>query len=248
MADANQPTRNGGNASGAKGRPTLNAFDPRAPTIVQPFKRLVDEGWIEEIAVVFTPTGVKVSGKASAKLVAVENSGLNQADSFPLAVLARVAELGNCIPKPGKKGKGVGGAPAPQALPAKSLVKSDFAAAKSAASLQARANAVAAAAGGAPLVGRVRSAGRFLGTETTTYQDWWAVAAVADRALSLCQGRYLAALTNEEKARLAGLQCPFRGTLEFVVAAEEEEEEDEGVGKADTPEPGKPGTSSSSKK
>jgi len=221
MADANQPTRNGGNASGAQGRKTLNAFDPKAPAIVQPYQRLVNEGWISELVVKFTPMGVNVAGKASTRLAAVPDSGLNTTDPYPLAILARVAELGNCIPKPGKAKKS--GAVV-QALPAKSLVKSDLAAEKSAASIQARANSVAAATGGAPLVGRVRSAGKFVGTESTSYQAWWDAAPAADRALSLCQGRHLTTLTDEEMARLGGLQCPFRGTLEFTVAGEEGEE------------------------
>jgi len=226
MADANQPQRNGGERPPAVRAAKLpNAFDPKSPTLVQPYARLVNEGWIEELLVSFTPTGVMVKGKASARLAAVEQSGLNATDYFPVAVLARVAELGNVIPKPGKSGNK--GAAAQQALPAKSLVKSDLAANKPAAGLQARINSIAAAAGGAPLVGRVRSAGRFSGTETVSYQAWWESASAGDRALSLSQGKHLGQMTDEEKARLVGLQCPFRGTLEFTVAAEEEEDEED---------------------
>jgi len=173
---------------------------------------------------------VNVGGKAAQKLVDVVDSGLNTADVFPLAILAAVADRGNVIPKAGKGKKN--GAAAPPALPAKSLVKSDLAAGKSVASIQARANSVAAATGGAPLVGRVRSAGRFSGASTTSYQEWWDAASGADRALSLCQGRHLSTLTDEEKARLEGLQCPFRGPLEFTVAEEEEDEEAEATASA----------------
>lgn len=224
MADANQPMRNGGERPpAARAAKIPSAFDPKAPALVQPFSRLVSEGWIAVLSATFTPLGVEVKGKASAKLVSVENSGLNTQDFFPVALLARVAELGNVIPKPGKSGKS--GASAQPALPAKSLVKGDLAAAKSTASIQARANSVASACGGAPLVGRVRSAGQFSGTETVSYQDWWETASAEHRALSLCQGKHLAQMTAEEMARLGGLQCPFRGPLEFTVAEEEEEEE-----------------------
>jgi hypothetical protein len=224
MADANQPTRNGGNASGAQGRKTLNAFDPRNPSLVQPFKRLVDEGFISELVAKWTPMGIISYGKAAQKLADVEDSGLNTTDEYPLAILARVAEKGDVIPRPGKAKK-TGGTPQ-QALPAKSLCKEDLKPEKTAASIQARANAVARASGGAPLVGRVRSKNRFLGHSTTSYQDWWETASADDRALSLCQGKHYASLTDEEKAKLAGLQCPFRGTLEFTVAEEAEDEEE----------------------
>lgn len=226
MADNVNATRAGGNASGARGSQSRNALDPRAPLLVQPFKRLIEEGYIKELTVSFTPLGTEVKGKASKTLVDVEGSGLNEVDYFPVGRLAAVAERGNLAPAPGKKKKNAGAVQAVQ-LPAKSLCKEDFAEGKSPQHLQQRANAVANAAGGGPLVGRVRSAGRFTATETISYQQWWQTASVADRALSLCQGRHLATLSDAEKGKLGGLQCPFRGTAEFAVAAEEEEEEEE---------------------
>jgi len=220
MADQVTAPRTGGNASSATSR-TRNALDPRAPLLCQPFKRLVEEGIITELSVSFTPTGYGVSGTASERLVGVTGSGLNTTDRYPVARLAQVAELGNLIPKPGKKGKGV----AQPQLPAKTLCKEDFKDGVSTARLQQRANAVASAVGGGPLVGRVRSAGRFTGTESQSYQDWWTGASPEDRALSLCQGRHLSSLTEPEKAKLVPLQCPFRGTLEFTVSAHDEEED-----------------------
>jgi len=72
-------------------------------------------------------------------------------------------------------------------------------------------------------VGRVRSAGRFNGTETQSYQDWWAESDPRQRATSLCQGRHLTTLTVEDMRQLGTLQCPFRGTAEFTVSTEEED-------------------------
>jgi hypothetical protein len=156
-------------------------------------------------------------GKASAKLVAVVGSGLNETENFPLGRLLQVAELGNLIPKPGKKGAS---APVAAPLPAKSLCKTDLTDAASP-GLQARINSIAAACGGGPLVGRVRSAGKFVGTATTSYQDWWVAADGDKRALSLAVGKNYSSFTTEEKDRLLGLQCPFRGTLEFKVSDED---------------------------
>jgi hypothetical protein len=224
MADNVNQTRAGGNASGVRANQSRAALDPRAPVLVQPFKRLVEEGLITELSVVFTPMGVTVKGKASKAMCDVEGSGLNQTDFFPVGKLAAVADKGKLAPPPSKKKKGAA-APAEASRPSKSLCKEDFAGNPQ--QLQQRANAVAQAAGGSSLVGRVRSAGHFTGTETVSYQTWWETATAEQRAHSLCQGRHLAGLTEEEKAKLTALRCPFRGTAEFTVRAQEEEEESE---------------------
>jgi len=184
----------------------------------------VEEGIIEEISLKFTPMGVEVKGKAGPTLVAVEGSGLTADVYYPVVKLASVAEKANLAPPPKSKKKGAGAAPAEASRPTKSLCKADFEGTNPQ-QLQQRMNAVAQAAGGGPLVGRVRSAGRFNGDSTVSYQDWWEHASCHDRALSLCQGRHLTTLTNEEIGRLAGLRCPFRGTAEFTVADDDEEEE-----------------------
>jgi hypothetical protein len=206
------------------------------PILTQPWKRLVEEGLIKSIAVDFTPTGTSVVGKAGRALVEAEGSGLNETDAFPLGKLLAVAERGNMIPKPGKKAKGTGAAAAPP-KPAKSLVKSDLSA-EGAPGLQTRVNMIASACGGGPLTGRVRSAGRFAGTETTSYQTWWNAADGDLRALSLAVGKNYSSFTTEEKNRLLGLQCPFRGTLEFKVAEYDQEEEEE---EHEAPSPRPPG-------
>jgi len=181
---------------------------------------LVENGIIGEITVVFSSMGTVVKGKASTRLAAVNESGLNTTDYFPVAQLLEVAEKGDkpLLVRPGKKSRG-GTAPA-QVKPARSLCTADFE--LTPAALQQRINEIARACGGGPLVGRVRSAGRFDGDATVSYQDWWRDASVDDRALSLSEGKRLAAFTPEEKSKLNGLQCPFRGTLEFKVAEEEE--------------------------
>lgn len=218
---AEQNTRSSGNSTGQParnaGRPAL---DVRAPVLTQPFKGLVETGIIASIAVEFSPLGTKVSGKASRALAEVEDSGLNTTDNFPVGKLLAVAEAAGFTRRPGSKK----GAEAQQAKPAKSLVPTDLD--LSPAALQQRANEVARACGGGPLVGRVRSAGRFRGTETTSYQDWWKKASASDRLLSLTEGKRRGEFpsSNGGLKKIAELQCPFRGTLEFVVSAGDEDE------------------------
>lgn len=202
----------------AKARPAL---DPRIPVLVQPFKGMVETGLITEITVTFSSMGTVVKGKASKRLADVEDSGLNETDYFPVVRMLEVAEKGDkpLLVKPSKKK--TGGTTTGPAKPARSLCTEDFELADAA--LQQRANEIARSCGGGPLVGRVRSAGRFEGDATVSYQNWWNTASVADRALSLSEGKRLGAFTDEMKQRLAGLQCPFRGTLEFRVAEDDAE-------------------------
>jgi len=213
-----QETRSSGNAAGSgstvKARPAL---DPRVPVLVQPFKGLVETGVIEEIAVTFSSMGTTVKGRASQRLVNVANSGLNTTDYFPVVRLLEVAESGEnpILPKFVKK-KTVGAGGPAQVKPARSLCVEDFELTPPA--LQTRINEIARACGGGPLVGRVRSAGAFDGAATVSYRDWWEAAAPNLRCLSLSEGKRLALFSDEMKARLDGLQCPFRGTLEFTVA------------------------------
>lgn len=222
-AEQRQETRTGGNAASGPSPKARPALDPRVPVLVQPFKGLVENGVIGEITVVFSSMGTVVKGKASKRLADVKESGLNTTDYFPVVRLLEVAEMGEdpILKRPGKKtSKGAGG-PA-QVKPARSLCKEDFS--LSPAALQQRINEIARACGGGPLVGRVRSAGRFEGTETVSYREWWDSADAELRALSLSEGKRLATFTPEQKALLTGLQCPFRGTLEFTVKEEDEEE------------------------
>jgi hypothetical protein len=91
--------------------------------------------------------------------------------------------------------------------------------------LQDRANSIARACGGGPLVGRVRSAGKFKEGKTTSYQDWWEKAEPELRVLSLSEGKYFRTFTPEMIEKFSGVKCPFRGTLDFVVAEEDSDEE-----------------------
>jgi len=164
--------------------------------------------------------GVTTAGKASKRLVDVKDSNLNEVDDFPVGQLLKVAEAGGLTTRPGKSNGPKGAA---QAKPARTLCEADFELAPSA--LQDRANSIARACGGGPLVGRVRSAGEFKGGSTTSYQDWWEKAEPKLRALSLSEGKRYSSFTPEMVSKLKDLQCPFRGTLEFVVAEEESDEE-----------------------
>jgi hypothetical protein len=219
-----QDTRTSGSAAGGLAPKARPALDPRVPVLVQPFKGLVENGVIAEISVVFSSMGTEVKGKASKRLADVKDSGLNTTDFFPVGRLLEIAEMGEdpLLKRPGKKGKGKGTGPA-QVKPARSLCSDDFSLAPAA--LQTRANEIAKNCGGGPLVGRVRSAGRFSGTSTVSYREWWDAADGDLRALSLSEGKRYAAFTPEQKALLVGLQCPFRGTLEFTVKEDDEDEE-----------------------
>jgi len=222
-AQQRQETRTGGNAAGGPSPKARPALDPRVPVLVQPFMGRVEIGVITELSVKFSSMGTEVKGKASQRLVDVEKSGLNTTDFFPVGRLLEVAEMGEdpVLKRPGKKGNKGAGGPA-QVKPARSLCKEDFTLAPAA--LQQRANEIARACGGGPLVGRVRSAGRFDGTETVSYREWWDSAGAELRALSLSEGKRFNTFTPEEMGVLTGLQCPFRGTLEFTVKEEDEEE------------------------
>jgi len=226
MADRIDANRAGGNASGARAAVAQrSALDPRVPVLVQPFKRLVEEGFITELTVTFTPMGTECKGKADSRLAAVEGSGLDTTTHYPVGRLAAAAEKGQLAlpPKRGKKGAKSGPA---ENLPTKSLCKKDFEN-TTPEKLQARINEIAASAGGGPLVGRVRSANMFTGTQTTSYGDWWASANGAARAASLAQKRHFDTFSDEEKNALRRLQCPFRGTAEFAVSAEAADDEDQ---------------------
>jgi hypothetical protein len=221
-ADQQRQTRSsnsvaGGVGAAPKARPAL---DPRTPVLSQPFKGLIETGVLAEIGVRFTPMGTEVYAKASTALIAVPNSGLNAQDKYPVGRLLKIAEEANLVGRPGKKNKS--GASGVQAKPARSLCNADLDGSLSPAALQQRISEIARACGGGPLVGRVRSAGKFTGTATTSYRQWWDAAQPADRAVSLSEGKRLGAFPEEGIARLAGLQCPFRGTLEFEVAAGDE--------------------------
>jgi len=219
-----QQTRSSGNAVGTSGARPRPALDPLSPTLTQPNKDLVGKGIIAELYVTFTPMGTQVRGKASLKLAEVEGSGLNTTDYFPLALLSGVAEKGGLSFNPRDKKKSGGQGPA-QVKPAKTLVPADLDGSLNEAALQNRINAIAKACGGGPLVGRVRSEGAFQGSETTSYRDWWDAAPAPLRALSLTEGKRRKELTPDHVGKLANLQCPFRGALEFEVAAGDEEEE-----------------------
>jgi hypothetical protein len=226
MADNVNATRSGSNATTARGAAKASqqrsALDPTVPILVQPYKRLVAEGYITELVCSFTPTGVSVKAKADERMVAVVGSGLNTTEYYPVGRLAAVAEKGALAPAPTRGRKKKSG-PAVQ-LPEKSLCAQDFIN-PTREGLQARINSIAASAGGGPLVGRVRSAGKFTGTETVSYQTWWETASADSRAASLSQKRHYDALTAQQKALMQGLQCPFRGTAEFAVSAQAEDDE-----------------------
>lgn len=202
--------------------PRNTALDPRNASLVQPFKRLVDEGFITELNVVFTPSGFTATGKPDSRISAVEGSGLTTGTPAALGIIAAAADKGNLIPKKqGNVKKNATNKVDAQPLPLKTLVPKDFEGTD--AELIARMRIVAAEGNGGTLIGRVRSAGRYMADVTLSYQDWWARAGAKDRALSLCQHKMLAKLSDEMIARLDGKPCPFRGTAQFIVSEEAED-------------------------
>lgn len=207
------------NANGPTRRPFQGpVLDPRAPNLAQPFKRLVEEGFVTELTVKFTPTGTTVSGKPDKRLASVPDSGLTAGVDAPVGMMSAAADKGNLIPRGGKT-KTSGKAEQPR--PKKSLVKADCELPP--AELLARARAVADASGGNTLVGRVRSADNFDGKVTTSFQDWWASATHEKRASCLVLGRYRSEMGPECIRKIGALPCPFRGTATFAVNEEEED-------------------------
>jgi hypothetical protein len=195
---------------------------------------LVERGHIASITVCFRPTGTSVVGRAGAALI---KSGLDKDTDYPVGVLIETARSLDLVGRKAKSGVRADGG---QELPKKSLCDRDFSE-EALPRLQQRCNTVAEAAGGGVLIGRVRSAGKFAGKVTTSFQDWWRTAPPQDRLLSLADARNRGKITPEMFAAMANLQCPFRGTLEFVVAEEEEGsggEEGPGAGPSKPPKKG----------
>jgi hypothetical protein len=199
--------------------PRNNALDPRNATLVQPFKRLVEEGFITELLVKFTPNGYSAEGVPDTRVCGVVDSGLTAGESAPLGKILAAVERGNLAPKKSKDKKSSGNKAQTQPLPLKTLVTKDFEGTTTE-QLFARARIVASDSNGGTLIGRVRSAGRYVADVTLSYQEWWGRANVNDRALSLCQHKELVKLTDVHKERLRGMPCPFRGDAEFLVAQE----------------------------
>jgi hypothetical protein len=176
---------------------------------------LVEEGFIVELKVIFTPVGVNATGKADARMIAVEDSGLVKDQEYPLGKLSAIADQGDLIPVKGKKKKN---STPEQPPPTKSLWKGDWAV-KDSSEFEARAKAVASTCGGATLVGRVRSENLFGGKATISFQKWWETATPKARAVSLTLKKYRDELDEPMINSFKNLQCPFRGTAEFVVSA-----------------------------
>lgn len=204
------------------------AFDPAHPALVQPWKRLVEEGFIVKLNVEFTPFGVNLSGQPGPALCALQGGVFASGVDYPLGVLeSACAKHGFGARQKTVSRKTVASAGPSVVLPLKSLCKSDFDG-KTATQLAVRAAAVAEACGGNTLTGRVRSAGLFSGSETTSFQSWWQTAPVASRLVALTDGHRRKQI---EEAGLAvdavgQIQCPFRGDAVFVVSARAEEAEE----------------------
>lgn len=225
-----QNTKNNNNTgvgrSGAKAPPAL---DPRNPALVQPFKRLVEEGFIRSIKIEFTPSGFTCGGVPDQRMIALPDSALQEGREYPLGILSALADKHNLIPLKGKAGKKATGDTKSQPLPAKTLVKEDLS--KTPQELMARAIAVAKACGGASLVGRVRTSGAFNGKVTITFKQWWDSATAVDRVKALVIPSKLKEFTSEDISRFSGpMPCPFRGIAEFRVHEDNDEEEEEEVG------------------
>lgn len=192
------------------------ALNPLRPLLAQPYARLVQEGHICEISAVFSPFGCTVKGKAGPTLVGKD--GLAEGQEYPLGTLLASAtkhHVGERVR--GKTSKAQ--ASKEPALPAKSLCDRDFAEGKEG-ELSVRAEAVAEAAKGGALVGRVRAAGKFLATQTLTFQQWWALAPGEDRLFALTEARYRKNLPPGAAASVGQLRCPFRGDAVFRVSEE----------------------------
>jgi hypothetical protein len=211
MSNTNQGLRAAGQTS------RTAAVDPRNPLLVQPYKRLVDEGFVTSLTIKFTPMGVSSMCQVDSRVVSA-GSGLALGTDYPVAMIARLADEGNLIPKRGSK-RGAKGPKAAQ-LPKKSLCKEDF---SDSATLKKRAEEVTAACGSGGLVGRIGSAG-LLPEKTVLFDQWWAVAAPVDRLVLLTTKDHREVITKNVGQAKAGpmlraLGCPFQDSLEVRVAA-----------------------------
>jgi hypothetical protein len=99
--------------------------------------------------------------------------------------------------------------------PTRTLVKEDFS--LDAKDLAARIEQVAASLGGG-MLGRIREAKLFDSDVTVSFQQWWDAAPPESRLVALVSKRNLTTITSQEAGKLAGLQCPFRGSLDFLVS------------------------------
>jgi hypothetical protein len=209
-------------AAGGKNLPPP-ALDPLRPGLVQPFKGLVESGYFS-VRVEWTAMGFSASGRATPKLLAAKGEADIKLDvDYPLGELR---DLCLNLGLGGAKSKAVAGAkPVVAALPAKSLVPSDFVGGK--ANLDLRARAVASSCGGNVLTGRVRSAGLFSASETTSFQRWWADAPSSARLAALTDGHHRKGweVAQSELDLLKSLCCPFRDNASFVVSSKEEKKE-----------------------
>lgn len=201
--------------------PRVSALDVGAPALTQPFKRLVAEGFITKLTVVFTPNGFNVECVPDKRISEVENSGLTAGVSAPIGMVLAASDKGNLIPVSKKTGK-----KQEQPKPEKTLVLADFELPE--AQFIARCKAVAEKCGGATLTGRVRSAGAFnedTFTSTISYTSWWEKANVKSRMVGLVQGELKNKLTKEQCQKFSKMSCPFRGDVVFQVKALEKEAE-----------------------
>lgn len=218
-------TNDSGNGNKNRGVQRAAALDPRAPLLVQPFKRLVEEGFILELKVVWTPTTVTVEGEPDDRLIAVAGSGLQKGQKYAIAKLSSIADDGDLIPTKGKKSKNDKNPSQPD--PKKSLCAKDLD--LDFAGFVARAQAVAKNCSGPTLVGRVRSAELFEGRITTKFSDWWEKAEPGPRCTSLTLEKYRKEMSGHSNGLkyFADLKCPFRGTAEFVVTEKDQEKKPE---------------------
>jgi len=214
-------SENNNNAKKQAKIPRESSLDPRRPGLVQPFKRMVEDG-LAKITVEFTQLGFQATGVPEKKMVDLTDSGLEVGKVYPVLQLLKIAEGAGLLERDQKTKKKTGGK-AEQPLPSKSLCVRDFEG-TTREQLMSRATAVCNNANGGTLTGRARQAGSFNGTVTTTFQDWWAGATARQRATALCQAKDLAQLTDAHVNRLAGpMPCPFRGTASFLVSQENED-------------------------
>jgi hypothetical protein len=197
-----------------------SAFDPRAPLLVQPFKRLVEEGFISRMTTVWTPTGVETKVQIDERVAAADTTFKVGVD-YPAARIARLAEEKDLVPKKGKK---VASQKPVSLLPKKSLCEEDFVGSGS--NLASRAKDVASAIGGPALAGRIMSLKDIRTPEgVLTFQDWWKLSSPAERYILLTDGVRRAKLDKNSSVlpALAALSCPFLDSLEFGKEKSEEE-------------------------
>jgi hypothetical protein len=185
------------------------ALSPEGPGLVQPWKDFVSHGWVHSVLTEFTPGGVTVKVTVDPALLPKDmDKSLNVVP--PGLAKEYLQASGKWTPK-GPKAKSSGDKQ--NALPKKTLVKSDFEGGPE--KLKARALAVATAIGDTTARGRIGSLG-LMRDGISDFNEWWNKAPPSPKARLLMDAKNHNSVDKASFTLLSEVlkdQCPFRGPV-----------------------------------